>query len=126
MEAIQDGGSIPPASTYNTNFEKELLMANYDGAKMKKKVKSLSFKGKIDALNRSTLRFTGLNGRNQAKIHGKGSSGHNYGSNSATIEEVLHTMGCDLFGSTLYNITIQAQEIEDVEAKKKAAKKESP
>ena len=101
-------------------------MANYDGAKMRKKVKSLSFKGKIDALSRSTLRFTGLNGRNQAKIHGKGSSGHNYGSNSATIEDVLHTMGCDLFGSTLYNITIQAQEIEDVEAKKKAAKKESP
>jgi len=101
-------------------------MANYDGAKMRKKVKSLSFKGKIDALSRNKLRFTGLNGRNQGKIHGRGSDGYNYGSNSATIEDVLHTMGCDLFGSTLYNITIQAQEIEDVEAKKKAAKKESP
>ena len=123
MAAIQDGGSTPPASTL-TNFEKELLMANYDGAKMKKKMKSLSFKGKIDALSRTTLRFTGLNGRNQAKIHGKESSGRNYGSNSATIDDILHTMGCDLFGSTLYNITVQAQEIEDVEKKKKTAKKE--
>ena len=93
---------------------------------MKKQVKSLSFKGKIDALSRTTLIFTGLNGRNQAKIHGKGSSGHNYGSNSATIDDILHTMGCDLFGSTLYNITVQAQEIEDVERKKKTAKKEGP
>ena len=52
-------------------------MVNYDGAKMKKKVKSLSFKGKIDALSRDTLRFTGLNGRNQGKIHGKRSDGYN-------------------------------------------------
>ena len=99
-------------------------MANYDGAKMKQKTKSMSFKSKIDALSRSTLRFTGLNGRNQAKIHGMGSSGHNYGSDCATIVDILHTMGCDLFGSTRYNITIQAQETEDVKAKKKAAKKE--
>lgn len=99
-------------------------MANYDGAKMRKKVKSLSFKGKIDALSRNKLRFTGLNGRNQGKIHGRGSDGYNYGSNSATIEDVLHTMGCDLFGSTRYNITIQAQEIPDAK-KKKRTKKES-
>ena len=100
-------------------------MANYDGAKMKKQVKSISFKGKIDALSRSTLRFTGLNGRNQAKIHGKGSSGHNYGSNSATIEDVLHTMGCDLFGGTRYDITIQVQEIPDAKKKKRAEKEVS-
>jgi hypothetical protein len=99
-------------------------MANYDGVKMKKKVKSFSFQSNIDALSRNRLRFTGLNGRNQAKVHGKGSEGHNNGPNSATIDDILHTMGCDLFGSTRYNITIQAQEIKDVKAKKKAAKKE--
>jgi len=101
-------------------------MANYDGAKMKKKTKSLSFQGRIDSLSRSTLRFTGLNGRNQGKIHGKRGDGYNLGSGCATIDDVLHTMGCDLFGSTLYNITIQAQEIPDVKRKKKTAKKEDP
>tara|TARA_R110000824_G_scaffold51509_2_gene143659 strand:- start:3983 stop:4285 length:303 start_codon:yes stop_codon:yes gene_type:complete len=100
-------------------------MANYDGAKMKKKVKSLSFEGKIDALSRTTLRFTGLNGRNQGKIHGKGSDGYNRGSGCATIDDVLHTMGCDLFGSTRYNITIQVQEIPDAQKKKRAEKKVS-
>ena len=93
---------------------------------MKKRVKSLSFKGKIDALSRSTLRFTKLNGRNQSKIHGKRNDGFSCGGSSATIDDVLHMMGCDLFGSTLYNITIQAQEIPDVKRKKKTAKKEDP
>jgi len=91
---------------------------------MKKKTKSLSFQGKIDALSRSTLRFTGLNGRNQGKIHGKRSDGYNRGSGCATIDDVLHTMGCDLFGSTRYNITIQVQEISEDAKKKKRAEKE--
>ena len=92
--------------------------------KLKSKVKSISFKGKIDALSRNTLLFIELDGRDQSKIHGKEADGHNYGTNFATIDDALHAMGCDLFGSTRYNITIQAQEIKDVERKKKTAKKE--
>tara|TARA_Y100001951_G_C11051411_1_gene135802 strand:+ start:135 stop:425 length:291 start_codon:yes stop_codon:yes gene_type:complete len=87
-------------------------MANYDGAKMSSDVKTISFKGNIDALSRNTLRFTKLNGRDQGKIHGRGSDGYNYGSNCSTIDDVLHSMGCDLFGRTKYEISIVATEIE--------------
>ena len=93
-------------------------MANYDGAKMSKAIKTMSFKSNIDAISRHTLRFTKLNGRNQGKIHGKDNKGFNCGGSSATIDDVLHTMGCDLFGSTKYNITIQAEEIPDAKQKK--------
>ena len=118
------GVRFPPPPL--TNFEKELLMANYDGAKMKKKLKSLSIQCNLDALTRHQLRFTRLNGRNQSKVHGKDATGYVHGSDSAVIEDILHTMGCDLFGGTRYNITIHAEEIEDVRPKKKAKKEEGP
>tara|TARA_B100000029_G_scaffold516003_1_gene626063 strand:- start:1188 stop:1478 length:291 start_codon:yes stop_codon:yes gene_type:complete len=94
--------------------------------KMKSKIKKVSFKSKIDGINRSQLRFIGLSGRDRSKIHGKDVEGFCFGSDSAHIEDVLHSIGCDLFGGTRYNITIQVQEIPDVKAKKKAAKKEIP
>ena len=90
--------------------------------KMKSKIKNLSFKSKIDALTRQELRFSSLNGRDQGKIHGRSTEGIPDGSQYATIDDVLHSMGCDLFGGTRYNITIQVQEIPDV--KKKRTKKE--
>jgi len=99
-------------------------MANYDGQKMGKTVKSITFSSNIDALSRSTLRFTGLNGRNQGKIHGKRSDGHNRGSGCATIDDVLHTMGCNLFGGVHYKITIQAEEIRNVKKEAEDKKKE--
>ena len=89
---------------------------------MKSKIKNLSFKSKIDALTRQELRFSSLNGRDQGKIHGRSTEGIPDGSPYATIDDVLHSMGCDLFGGTRYNITIQVQEIPDV--KKKRTKKE--
>ena len=84
--------------------------------------KTLSFKSGIDALSRSSLRFTKLNGRDQGKVHGRSTEGFPDGGDSATIEDVLHSMGCDLFGNTKYKITIQAEEIRD--AKEKKIKKE--
>ena len=90
--------------------------------KMKSKIKNLSFKSKIDALTRQELRFSSLNGRDQGKIHVRSTEGIPDGSPYATIDDVLHSMGCDLFGGTRYNITIQVQEIPDV--KKKRTKKE--
>ena len=90
--------------------------------KMKSKIKNLSYKSKIDALTRQELRFSSLNGRDQGKIHGRSTEGIPDGSPYATIDDVLHSMGCDLFGGTRYNITIQVQEIPDV--KKKRTKKE--
>ena len=84
--------------------------------------KTLSFKSGIDALSRSSLRFTKLNGRDQGKVHGRSTEGFPDGGDSATIEDVLHSMGCDLFGNTKYKITIQAEEIRD--AKQKKIKKE--
>ena len=90
--------------------------------KMKSKIKNLSFKSKIDALTRQELRFSSLNGRDQGKIHGRSTEGIPDGSPYATIDDVLHSMGCDFFGGTRYNITIQVQEIPDV--KKKRTKKE--
>ena len=92
--------------------------------KMKSKIKNLSFKSKIDALTRQELRFSSLNGRDQGKIHGRSTEGIPDGSDRATIDDVLHSMGCDLFGSTRYNITIQAQEIKDAKPAKKATEKE--
>jgi len=97
-------------------------MANYEGAKMRKKQKSLNIQCNLDALTRHQLRFTGLNGRNQAKVHGKDSTGFVHGTDSAIIEDILHTMGCDLFGGTRYDITIQVQEIPDAKKKKRAKK----
>ena len=88
--------------------------------KMKSKIKNLSFKSKIDALTRQELRFSSLNGRDQGKIHGRSTEGIPDGSPTATIDDVLHSMGCDLFGGTRYNITIHAEEIKDVRPKKKA------
>ena len=99
-------------------------MANYDGQKMGKAVKSITFSSNIDALSRNTLRFTKLNGRNQGKIHGRGGDGFNCGSNSATIDDVLHTMGCDLFGGVHYKITIQLEEIKNVKREAADKKKE--
>jgi hypothetical protein len=84
--------------------------------------KTLSFKSAIDALSRSSLRFTKLNGRDQGKVHGRSTEGFPDGGDSATIEDVLHSMGCDLFGNTKYKITIQAEEIRN--AKQKKIKKE--
>ena len=84
--------------------------------------KTLSFKSAIDALSRSSLRFTKLNGRDQGKVHGRSTEGFPDGGDSATIEDVLHSMGCDLYGNTKYNITIQAEEIRN--AKQKKIKKE--
>ena len=84
--------------------------------------KTLSFKSGIDALSRSSLRFTKLNGRDQGKVHGRSTEGFPDGGDSATIEDVLHSMGCDLFGNTKYKITIQAEEIRN--AKQKKIKKE--
>lgn len=99
-------------------------MANYDGQKMGKSVKSMTFSSNIDALSRSVLRFTRLNGRNQGKIHGRGNDGFNCGSDSATIDDVLHAMGCDLFGGVQYKITIQAEEIKNVKREAESKKKE--
>ena len=73
--------------------------------------KTLSFKSAIDALSRSSLRFTKLNGRDQGKVHGRSTEGFPDGGDSATIEDVLHSMGCDLFGGTQYEVTIEAKEI---------------
>jgi len=87
--------------------------------------KTLSFKSGIDALSRSSLRFTKLNGRDQGKVHGRSTEGFPDGGDSATIEDVLHSMGCDLFGNTKYKITIQAEEIRDAK-QKKIKKEESP
>ena len=87
--------------------------------------KTLSFKSAIDALSRSSLRFTKLNGRDQGKVHGRSTEGFPDGGDSATIEDVLHSMGCDLFGNTKYKITIQAEEIRDAK-QKKIKKEESP
>jgi hypothetical protein len=100
-------------------------MANYDGAKMKKKVKSLSIQCNLDALTRHQLRFIRLNGRNQSKVHGKDATGFVHGCDSATIEDILHTMGCDLFGGTRYDITIQVKEMPDAKKKKRAEKEVS-
>jgi len=94
-------------------------MANYDGTKMSSDVKTMSFKSNIDALSRSTLRFTKLNGRNQSKIHGKSNDGFSCGGSSATIDDVLHSMGCDLFGKTKYEISIVATAIEEEEKEDK-------
>ena len=87
--------------------------------------KTLSFKSGIDALSRSSLRFTKLNGRDQGKVHGRSTEGFPDGGDSATIEDVLHSMGCDLFGNTKYKITIQAEEIRNAK-QKKIKKEESP
>jgi hypothetical protein len=87
--------------------------------------KTLSFKSAIDALSRSSLRFTKLNGRDQGKVHGRSTEGFPDGGDSATIEDVLHSMGCDLFGNTKYKITIQAEEIRNAK-QKKIKKEESP
>ena len=94
--------------------------------KMKSKIKFISFKSRIDAISRNTLLFIELNGVDQGKVHGRTTEGYPDGIESATIDDILHTMGCDLFGSTRYNITIQAQEIEDVKSKTKDEEKESP
>ena len=93
-------------------------MANYDGTKMASAVKSISFKCKMDALSRHEFRFTKLNGRDQGKVHGRSTEGFPEGGDSATIDDVLHTIGCDLFGGTKYKITIQAEEIPDAKQKK--------
>ena len=99
-------------------------MANYDGQKMGEAVKFITFSSNIDALSRSSLRFTRLNGRNQSKIHGKRNDGYNCGGSSATIDDVLHSMGCNLFGDKHYKITIQAEEIKDVKREAEDKKKE--
>ena len=84
----------------------------------------MSFYCSIDALRRQNLTFCGLNGRDQGKVHGRSTEGYPDGSDRATIDDVLHSMGCDLFGSTRYNITIQAQEIKEAKPAKKATEKE--
>jgi len=93
-------------------------MSSHLLSKMKNGVKNISFKCKMDALSRDRFRFTKLNGRDQSKVHGKGSEGCPDGGESATIDDVLHTIGCDLFGGTKYKITIQAEEIPDAKQKK--------
>ncbi len=82
----------------------------------------MKLKCNIDAISFRDLRFVGLSGRDRSKVHGKDSGGFCSGKDSALIEDILHSMGCDLFGSTRYNITIEAQEIPNVK-QKKAAKK---
>ena len=93
-------------------------MSSHLLSKMKNSVKNISFKCKMDALSRGTLRFTKLNGRDQGKVHGRSTEGFPEGGDSATIDDVLHTIGCDLFGGTKYKITIQAEEIPDAKQEK--------
>tara|TARA_R110002051_G_scaffold246229_1_gene305818 strand:+ start:51 stop:356 length:306 start_codon:yes stop_codon:yes gene_type:complete len=101
-------------------------MSSHLLAKLKNKVKKISFKSKMDAISRQSFLFTGLNGRDQGKIHGRTTEGHPERGPFAAIEDVFHSMGCDLFGASRYNITIQVQEIEDVKRAKTVTKKESP
>ena len=95
-------------------------MSSHLLGKLKSKIKTISFKSKMDSISRQSFLFTGLNGRDQGKIHGRTTEGHPERGSFAAIEDVLHSMGCDLFGASRYNITIQVQEIEDVKKKKKA------
>jgi len=80
---------------------------------LKDSVKNISFKCKMDALSRGRFQFIKLNGRDQGKVHGRNTGGFPDGSDSATIDDVLHTIGCDLFGGTRYKITIQVEEVPD-------------
>ena len=91
--------------------------------KLKSKVKKISFKSKMDAISRQSFLFTGLNGRDQGKIHGRTTEGYPERGSFAAIEDVFHSMGCDLFGASRYNITIQVQEIPKDDKKKRAEKK---
>lgn len=89
-----------------------------------KKVRPIKFKCYMDSMKRDYFLFTGLNGRNQGKIHGRGPSGHPSGWDCATIEDVLHSMGCDLFGGTQYELTIEAKEIPSGSKRKEKTQKE--
>ena len=101
-------------------------MANHVLKNKRKKVKEIHFACNLDALSRNKLFFTKLNTRNQSKIFGKEATGRVLGNGFATMEDVMHVIGCDLFGKIRYNITITAEEIPDVkkqERKKKAREK---
>ena len=99
-------------------------MTNYVSQNQKNKLKKINFDCKIDSLSRSNLMFTEITPRTQSKIFGKeGGTGCVLGTNFATIEDVMHAIGCDLFGETKYKVTITAEELPN--AKKKRPKKES-
>ena len=91
---------------------------------VKAKLKPIKFKTYMDAINKSNFLFTGLNGRTQGKIFGRDNDGKAAGGESACIEDVLHAMGCDLFGLTQYEISIQVKEIPSGSKLKETAQEE--
>jgi len=87
------------------------------------KIRPMKFNCYMDALKRDVFLFTGLNGRVQGQVHGRGPTGRPSGWECATIEDVLHSMGCDLFGGTQYEISIQVKEIPDGSKREEKIKK---
>lgn len=99
-------------------------MTNYVSQNQKNIVKKIHFDCKLDGLSRTIFMFTEITPRTQSKIFGKdGGTGCVLGTNFTTIEDVMHAIGCDLFGETRYKVTITAEELPN--AKKKRPKKES-
>ena len=71
------------------------------------------------------IAFQGLNKRDKSKVFGRND---NYLSDKGTVlaEDILHGLGCDLFGNVSYKISIQIQPVERNDAEqKKAEKKET-
>lgn len=91
---------------------------------IKTKLRPMKFKTYMDAMKSSKFLFTGLNGRTQGQIFGRDNDGYATGGECACIEDVLHSMGCDLFGLTQYEISIQVKEIPSGSKRKKADQEE--
>lgn len=68
------------------------------------------------------IAFKHLNKRDKSKVFGRNDD---YLESKGTVlaEDILHGLGCDLFGNTSYKISIQVTPVEEKHAKQKKARK---
>ena len=90
-----------------------------------KNKKSITFTGTPTLYHPYGVAFENLNKRDKSKVFGKND---NYLESKGTVlaEDVLHGLGCDMFGRTSYKISIHISPIERKYAKqKKTGEKEA-
>ena len=88
-----------------------------------KSSQSITFTAKPILDSSHGMVFTDLNKRDKSKVFGKNDQ---YVESKGTVlaEDILHCLGCDLFGNTLYKIQIVVSAVEDKNVKQKKTRKE--
>ena len=89
-----------------------------------KSARSITFTARPTLYSPYGMVFADLNKRDKSKVFGKNDQ-YLEAKGTVLAEDILHGLGCDLFGNTLYKIQIVVSPVEDKDAKqKKAFKKE--